>query len=82
MNDKRDIVERLRAVGDYDLEVHGETDRSDAADEIEWLRIAVSSLEGSLEASRDFKDHYRAAIVVAIEQLGNPYLTLGGVAEV
>lgn len=45
------------------------------------LRGLASSLEGRLEASRDFCDLYRTSIADALAKLDNPYLTNHGCAE-
>lgn len=81
-----DIVDRLRnrsAKSDADIwSDESDDDLHDAAaDEIDRLRERTVALEGRLEASRDFCDHYRKSIAEAIHILESPYLTVGGTAE-
>jgi hypothetical protein len=82
MNHNPDIIDRLV---DLAVRLHPDSDAGsamcDAADEIDELRKRVAAIEGRLEASRDFCDHYRKSIAEAIHILESPYLTVGGTAE-
>jgi hypothetical protein len=82
MNHNPDIINRLV---DLAVRLHPDSDAGsamcDAADEIDGLRERNLALEGRLEASRDFCDHYRKSIAEAIHILESPYLTVGGTAE-
>ena len=49
--------------------------------QVAQLEQLVLSLDGKLEASRDFCDLYRASIIEALRKLDNPHLTMGGCAE-
>lgn len=82
MNHNPDILEKMQELA-FRLSPESEVGSllCDAADKIHDLKQQNLALEGSLEASRDFCDHYRKSIAEAIHILQSPYLTVGGTSE-
>jgi cell division septum initiation protein DivIVA len=82
MNHNPDTLEKMQELA-FRLSPQSEVGSllCDAADQIHDLKQENLALEGRLEASRDFCDHYRKSIAEVIRILENPYLTVGGTSE-